>query len=141
VKESYVIVNNAGGSVSFSIYPPQDADNLQRMSGHHRRKMIRSSTQHVSIQHGTSIDFVERTGLSVKDLKNNPELYKLINSGKLLRLVEETPVVKEPVVEETPVVKEPVVEEPVVEETPVVKEPVVEEKKTKKPSKKKSKKK
>ncbi len=138
MSETYTILNATRGSVSFRVHPLQSADELNAMAGHHRRKAIRSAAINVSIPHGVSVDLVEKTGLTVKELKNSPELHKLIRGGSL-REMETKLVVEAPVVEEV-VVEEPVIEDSPLVGLPTIEEPVVEEK-AKKKSKKKSKKK
>jgi|GEM_PF-6976333 len=143
--EKYEVMNATRGAVSFRVHPDQSVEDLNAMAGHHRRKAIRSAAVNVTIPHGIAYDLVEKTGLTIKELKNSPELHKLLKGGSLSLLksveiiVEDPPVVEESVVEEPPL--PPVVDESpplpsMVVEIPVVDEPEPEKKKI---SKKKTK--
>lgn len=116
MKEIYRVMNNSRGTVSFNLYPYQDKEELAALAGHKRRKAIRSAIIPVSIPHATSVDLVASTGLTIKELKNNTELHRMIHGNNVLSLLEDSSVVEpNKKVELSQPVVEPVVE-PVVDE-------------------------
>lgn len=124
MKEVYRVMNNSRGTVSFNLYLNQNKEDLMALAEHKRRKAIRSSIISVSIPCSTSVDLVERYGLSIEELKNNTELHRMIHGNNKLVLLEDSsknkPNVKieppQPVkVEETQKLDVPNVEEPVEE--------------------------
>lgn len=127
MSESYRVVNNTRGPVSFSLYKHMDVNKLQEVAEHHRRKAMRSSIISVTIPNGMSVDLVEKYGLTLEELKNNSELHRMVQSNKLSVVEEELDISKKP---------EEVKEEPKVEELEVEEESVKVQKK--KANKKKS---
>ena len=96
----------------------KNKEELFAVSGHKRRKMIRSNAANVHIPHGASRELVSHTGLSIEELKQCVELHQLIRRGKL-RVMEDSskgkPAKKKPEVVAPP---EPPPEEPKVAEAP-----------------------
>lgn len=112
--ESYVIQNISPGPVSCSIFIPYMIPD--GMPKHKRRKLIKGSSQGVVFPPRQTLDLVKVTGLSVEELRRQPELNKILHHPhKRLLLLE--PKVEEDKVEEPPV-------EPVVVETPAPELPV-----------------
>jgi hypothetical protein len=139
MSDRYKVFNDGKGPVTFVIYKPYTIE--EGTPKHKRRKLMRENVQHVSIPKQSSVDLVALTGLSVKDLKSQPELNKLLDAPipRLRLMMGSAPPVKveveapaeEPVEEAiAPPVEEPVTEPPAEEPAPK------KEKKSKKKKKK-----
>ena len=85
VQEVYNVFNTSRNPISFNVYPQHDIDSLMRMPSMKRRAAVKKSFN-ILIEHSTSIDLVERTGMSVKDLKLCFDLNNLVKTGKLMVL-------------------------------------------------------
>ena len=115
--ETYVVQNISPGPVSFSIFASYVIP--EGTPKHKRRKMIKGAEQNIVIPPQQSRDLVKVTGLSIQELKGQPELNRILyNKETRLRLLDAVePKVVEPKVVE-PKVVEPKVVEPKVEEVP-----------------------
>jgi len=76
--EKFVVFNPGQGSVSFTLYPKVDLPD--EMSRHKKRRLLRSSAIPVVVTKQSSVDLVELTGMSVADLKEQPELLHMLHS-------------------------------------------------------------
>ncbi len=88
MKEIYKVMNNTRGTLMFQVYPIQDADKLNAVASHHRRRTIRSAAKTVVLPHAQSVDLIEATGLTVADLKFNIDLNKLIHDKGHLQVLQ-----------------------------------------------------
>jgi len=104
--EKYEVQNITRGPISFEIFTPYKIP--EGMPKHKRRKLIKGSAQNVIVPPAQIRDMVKVTGLSVEDLKNQPELNKILrgNVQRLRLLTDVEPPVEEPTEDPTP---EPVV--------------------------------
>lgn len=90
MSESYVVQNISPGPISFNVFASYEVP--EGMPKHKRRKLTKGAAQNVVIPSQTSVDLVEVTGLSVAELKGQPELNKILyNKVTRLRLLGDEP--------------------------------------------------
>jgi hypothetical protein len=158
MSEKYIVLNTGCGDkrgpVSFNVY--KNIDKTDGMNVCNYKRALRSAAINVNIANACSKDLVKVTGLSIAELKDQPELTRLIGQ-RILQVMNEPITVEEklievPLVEEDPdqevpegmvavdlvvgeePVEETVTEEPIAEPEPIeepvnepIEEPVVEE--------------
>lgn len=78
MSETLILQNTGRGPVSFIIYPPVELEG--GMPKHKRRKALRDSLVSIKIIQGQSVDLVEKTGLTRKQLEDLPEVKTIIRN-------------------------------------------------------------
>ncbi len=79
-------MNITQGPVRFMIYP---INTVPLGTPKHKRRKLRSlGAQSVAVPVGRSVDLVEATGLTVEELRSQPELLAILNRGTRLRVLE-----------------------------------------------------
>lgn len=136
----FVIVNISKTDIGFTVYTPSP-EGSEFMSKHKQRKFRNAGNIYVCLKPNTSVDLVELTGMSTKDLMDNPEVLELVRSKThktRCDIEEDSTVVEEDEETSEAEVAKPIEEIPV-EEIPVEEIPSVEEiPKKKKVTKKKA---
>jgi hypothetical protein len=79
MKESFQVINVTKGPISFWVNSTLKLGNLAQYSRYHQRKMVRATKQQIVLQPNLAIDLVEQTGLTVKQLKDDSEMKKILN--------------------------------------------------------------
>ena len=122
----FVLSNIGRTSVGFTVYTPPP-EGAEFMAQHKQRKFKNSGNIYINLNPNSSVDLIERTGMTVKELMDNPEVRELVRvkTDKVTATIEED----EPQAEEE--LKEELKEEPKEEPKEELKE------KPKKKSKKK----
>lgn len=79
MKESLLVINVSKGPISFWVNSTLKLGNLAQYSRYHQRKMVKSTKQQIVLPSNISVDLVEQTGLTVKQLKDDVEMKKILN--------------------------------------------------------------
>jgi len=105
--EKFRIMNVGRGPISFRIYTLLSHDELDGLPSHKRRKAVKSSFVDVVVAPANSVDLVEKTNLTVKQIKTQPELLQLLATDphKLI-VLEDSSILKETEPEPEPEPKE-----------------------------------
>lgn len=83
MSESYPVQNISHGPITFMVFGSYEIP--EGTPKHKRRKMTKGASQNVVIPPQQVVDLVEVTGLSVAELKGQPELNKILHN-KVARL-------------------------------------------------------
>jgi len=103
--ESFVLQNTGRGQIAFMLNPPVHME--EGMPKHKRRKALRENVQSIVIPQAGSVDLVEKTGLSVKVLRQLPEILTILRNPNV-RWVEDVNAPTTPPVEPKPAPLPPV---------------------------------
>lgn len=76
--ESFVLQNTGRGQIAFMLNPPVHMED--GMPKHKRRKALRENVQSIVIPQAGSVDLVEKTGLTVKVLRQLPEVLTILRN-------------------------------------------------------------
>ena len=136
----FVVMNTSKANINFTVFTPSPPG-TEMMAKHKRRKARNSDNLNVSLKPNNSVDLVELTGLTIKELMDNVEVRELVRvkTDRVKVVIEEDkpePKPKKAVPSSAPE-PPPVVEPPLVDPVPP---PPVESEDEKKSSGKKSKK-
>jgi outer membrane biosynthesis protein TonB len=89
-KDRYIVFNNTGRNISLEIFLPIGMDPIS-LPYYKRRKYLNSKKIAVMVPRSNSIDLVELTGMSCKDLDDNKDLQeRLRRLGPEFKIVEKT---------------------------------------------------
>jgi len=103
--ESFTLQNTGRGQIAFMLNPPVHMED--GMPKHKRRKALRENVQSIVIPQAGSVDLVEKTGLSVKVLRQLPEILTILRNPNV-RWVEDVNAPTTPPVEPKPAPLPPV---------------------------------
>lgn len=96
-RESFSVINTTKGPISFYVNSTLKLGNLAQYSRYHQRRMVRSTKQQIVLPPNLLIDLVEQTGLTVKQLKNDSEMKKILNlDSSRLRVVYDSEIMTPP---------------------------------------------
>ena len=77
-KESFKVVNVSKGIMTFFVNDPNFED-VSHLARHHRRKIMRNSKHLINLPSNIVVDLVEQTGMTVKQLKSDAEMKRIMN--------------------------------------------------------------
>lgn len=105
--EKYIVLNTGigdkRGPCSFNVY--KNIEKVDGMTVHNYKRILRSAAINVNIPNACSKDLVKETGLSIQELKDQPELTRLIGQ-RIIRVMEDSSKVIEEKLIEVPLVAE-----------------------------------
>lgn len=81
--EKYIVFNPTSSVISFQLKPNIDLGSLEGVARHKVRRIVRGGFLPVVVQPHTSLDLVEYSGMTLKELKSNSELHILLRKGVL----------------------------------------------------------
>lgn len=92
MQEKLIVFNTTNNNISLVMFPSMHSIDVSGLAQHHSRRRIRAAKMNVSIPRAQSVDLVAATNMSIKELRNNPELNAKLRLGSL-RVLEETHII------------------------------------------------